>query len=120
MSEPLTIKVRSVQGYRVVEVCGEIDIASGPTLRTAIEAEVASGTQQQLIVDLGRVRFMDSSGLSLLMGMARRLGPESLGVAGSQTHLGRIFSLTGSDKLIPVFDSVSAAIESMRREDPPG
>jgi anti-sigma B factor antagonist len=117
MSEQLAVQVTTVEGYRIVEVAGEIDISTGPALRTAIEAEVASGARE-LIVDLGRVRFMDSSGLSLLIRVARQLGPQSFGVVGSQIHVDRIFTLTGSDKLIPRFDSMAEAIDFMRGGDP--
>jgi len=117
MTEQFAVQVTVVEGYRVVEVAGEIDISTAPALRTAIEAEVASGTRE-LIVDLGGVQFMDSSGLSLLIGVTRLLGPESFGVVGIQAHLARIFTLTGSDRLIPLFDSVAEAIDSLRKGDP--
>ena len=50
-------------------------------------------------MDLSGVRFMDSSGLNVLVGTARRLGAGSFGVVVSRPSIRRIFSVTGIDNL---------------------
>ena len=53
-----------------VVVRGEIDIAGGPVLDAAIlEREP---TAAEVVIDLGNVSFIDSSGLRSLLGAARR------------------------------------------------
>jgi len=96
----------------VIEAYGEIDIASAGELRAMIDSSCQVGADR-LIVDLSGVRFMDSSGLNVLIGTARRLGAGSFGVVVSRPSIRRIFSVTGIDNLVPVFDSVVEAVQAL-------
>ena len=70
MGEALTIRVRREQGYAVVAVAGEVDIATVTRLRERLFELAASG--RTLVVDLDQVSFIDSAGLAALVGAARR------------------------------------------------
>jgi anti-sigma B factor antagonist len=111
MTEPITLQVTKVAGHAVVAVSGEIDISSVPDMRAAIDAVLTDGTRQ-LIVDLDGVRFMDSTGLNLLIGVVKQLGPGTLGVVANRSSIRRIFSISGIDQVIPLYESVAAAVEA--------
>jgi anti-anti-sigma factor len=100
--------------YLVIEAYGEIDIASAGDLWEMIDSSLRLGAGQ-LIVDLSGIRFMDSSGLNALIGTARQLGPDSFGVVVSRPSIRRIFAVTGIDNVIPVFDSVPEAAQTLDR-----
>jgi len=68
MGEALTIEVRHEQGCAIVTVAGEIDIATVTRLRERLLEVAASG--RPLVADLDRVSFIDSAGLSALVGAA--------------------------------------------------
>ena len=70
MGEALTIEVRHEQGYAIVAVAGEIDISTVTGLRECLFELAASG--RPLLVDLDQVTFIDSAGLSVLVGTAKR------------------------------------------------
>jgi anti-sigma B factor antagonist len=70
MGEALTIRVRREQGYAIVAVAGEVDIATVTRLRERLFGLAASGST--LVVDLDQVSFIDSAGLAALVGAARR------------------------------------------------
>jgi anti-sigma B factor antagonist len=112
MTEQITFEITTTDRYAVVAVTGEIDISSAPRMRETIES-VVEGGPPQLIVDLGGVEFMDSSGLNTLIAAVRHMGPESLRVVATHPHIRRIFSITGTDKVIPVFDSLDEAIQGV-------
>jgi anti-anti-sigma factor len=57
----------STDGIEVVDVEGEIDIYSAPRLRELL-IDLVSTTNYQLIVDLDKVGFLDSTGLGVLVG----------------------------------------------------
>jgi anti-anti-sigma factor len=57
----LEIEMQGRDGSTIVKLCGEIDLASAPQLRAALESLVSSG--DRIVVDLGEVTFIDSSGL---------------------------------------------------------
>jgi len=52
-----------------IVVHGDIDIAGGPTLEAAILSQESNNS---IVIDLGDVSFIDSSGLRSLLGASRR------------------------------------------------
>lgn len=56
----------------VVAVHGEVDLATVGKLREAFTRAVASGAQE-IVVDLGFCRFIDSAGVAALLSLNRRL-----------------------------------------------
>jgi len=51
----------------VLTVGGEIDPYTAPQLETALEKAASDGGPQRIVVDLGGVGFLDSSGLRALI-----------------------------------------------------
>jgi anti-sigma B factor antagonist len=106
----LALTARSIADRTVLEVGGEIDVYTAPSLREKIISLVAAGTTM-LIVDLTHVEFLDSTGLGVLVGALRRLR----GVGGTfsivcdQERLLKIFRITALDSVLTIYDSVEAA-----------
>ncbi|MGQ0465236.1 MAG: STAS domain-containing protein [Sporichthyaceae bacterium] len=64
-----------------VTVSGEVDLATAPRLRTALEE--AAGAGGRITVDLRAVRYLDSAGMAALFefsthGMSVRVAPGSI------------------------------------------
>ena len=63
-----TVIVTEAAGVQVqVHVGGEVDLGSATALRMAIEQAVAVAAVTQVVVDLGEVGFLDSSGIVVLI-----------------------------------------------------
>ena len=99
-------------GLRVVRVAGEVDLGAGGTLaaRLATALEECRG----VIVDLEACTFIDSSGLSALLGAARASAGEDgrrrLAVHAPQDNgVRRLFSLTRTRDLLQVHDDLAGA-----------
>jgi anti-sigma B factor antagonist len=76
----LAVERSRVDGYELLEVEGELDIATAPRMIAALnEAFVELSTP--LVVDLSSVEFMDSTGLALLMNAHRRVRRRGQGFA---------------------------------------
>ena len=61
-------EIREVQGVTIIRPEGKITIGEGDLrMREAVEKALAEG-KKKLIVDLGKVSFMDSSGVGELVG----------------------------------------------------
>jgi len=106
----LSMATRTERGYAVLEVAGEIDVYTAPQLRERLIALVEGGATQ-VVVDLGRVEFLDSTGLGVLVGALKRLrvvGGELLLVC-AQERLLKIFRITGLDRVFALHDSVADA-----------
>ena len=65
MTAEFSVETTQVEGKTVIQVRGEIDIATCERLRDAIEPHL--GPQQTIVLDLSGVEFMDSSCLTVLI-----------------------------------------------------
>jgi anti-sigma B factor antagonist len=68
---PLAVERSRVDGYELLTVQGELDIANAPRMLTVLNEAIAD-MAAPLVVDLTDVAFMDSTGLALLMNARRR------------------------------------------------
>ena len=95
----------------VLQVTGEVDVYTAPMLREQIRELSANGAVH-LIVDLGQVDFLDSTGLGALVGGLRRLREAggSLALVISTSRILRLFQITGLIKALAAQRSVADAI----------
>ena len=99
LHDTVRVTVAHVADAVVVTVEGEVDMASIPALRVALD-DVES--DHELILDCSGVTFMDSSGLSVLVTLWSRLQERggSLHVRNPSPAVRRVMELTGLDDLI--------------------
>ena len=103
-------------GIEVIDVRGEIDIYTAPRLRELLTA-LASKNNCQLIVDLEKVKFLDSTGLGVLVGGLKRVRAHdgSLDLVCTQARLLKIFRTTGLTKVFGIHETVDQAIAAKGR-----
>jgi anti-sigma B factor antagonist len=109
----LIVDVRDEAGHKVLVVAGEVDVHTAHTLRHRFAGLVASGVRT-LIVDLGGVEFLDSSGRSALVsGLIKfRDVDGSLSLVCPRSQLRRVFAITGLDQVFVIYPTVDAAINA--------
>lgn len=86
----------------VIAVHGGLDLATAPHLRRASDSALASGIAD-IVVDLGTVRMVDSSGLHELVRLhhrAERSG-QVLTILSSRLQVRRVLALIGPDVVLP-------------------
>ncbi len=84
-------------GTATVVVSGEVDLSSAPIVENAIYDAVAADGVDAVVVDLSAVRFLDSSGIALLL-KGRRQADEngvSYQVTGAHGTVRRVLELSG-------------------------
>jgi anti-anti-sigma factor len=59
-------------GSPVVKIAGEVDLSNVEVVRSAVDAALEPEVQRVLF-DLSELRFIDSSGLAMLVGIASRV-----------------------------------------------
>lgn len=75
---------------------GEMDLANAETAETTLREALLSG--KEVVVDLGKLEFLDSTGVAMLVA-AMREGRERLGFLPSEHDaVRRLLSLTGLDE----------------------
>ena len=114
----LSVTTREESGRTIVEVGGEIDVYSAPTLRDRLNALVADG-HHDLIVDMQGVEFLDSTGLGVLVGGLKRVRTHSgsLQLVCSQERVLKVFRITGLTKVFAIHDTVEQALANDTRAE---
>lgn len=105
------VMVSRRNGWVTVAVIGELDLASAPRVRTAVAAAVADGGTR-LVLDLGGVDFIDSTGLGVVLGAVRRVRSAggSIRLVVREPAVLKVFELTGLDQVLPILPSVDEAV----------
>jgi anti-sigma B factor antagonist len=98
-----------LDGHTVVEVTGEIDVASAPVLRDRLLALLNRGAES-LVVDLRGVTFIDSTGIGSLLRVYHRqcLLGGSIHFVADQPAVLRVFDVMQLTRRLHVTPSVAA------------
>lgn len=107
----LSLATRTVANHTVLEVGGEVDVYTAPRLRERLVELVDAGARD-IVVDLGRVDFLDSTGLGVLVGALKRLRAAggTFAVVCAKEPLLKVFRITALDQVFPLHDTVEAAV----------
>jgi anti-sigma B factor antagonist len=99
-------------GVAVVSAEGELDAYAAPELTASFE-DVARA--ENVVADLARVSFMDSTALGLVVRAVRELGERgaAVRVVLPQTSARRIFEITMLDQVLPVAASREDALAEL-------
>lgn len=100
-------------GTAVVAINGHLDKYSAPDVRAALIALINEGRYRQ-VVDLTAVTFVDSTGLGVIVGAAKRAvahGGRLALVVDLDGRVGKALRITGVYKAIPHAPTVEEALE---------
>lgn len=89
-----------------VKLPGEIDHHKVRTLALEIDTAIVEKAPQELIFDFSDVRFMDSSGIGLLIGRYRTM--KCFGgcvyTSGAKGHMAKLIAMAGIEKYIGKYE----------------
>jgi anti-sigma B factor antagonist len=107
----LELESHAAGDWTVLTVGGEVDLNTAPQLKERIGTLIAQG-HTRIVVDLERVGFMDSTGLSALVSGLMRTGEGGgeMAVVCTTPHVLRLLALTGLDQVLKVHSSVADAV----------
>lgn len=111
----LVFAARTEDGYVIASLGGELDVACTAVLRERL-AGLLRPRGSELVIDLSKVSFCDSSGLAVLVGTGRRaraLGG-ALRLAAPAPAVASALRLSGLLRQFDVFPTVVAATANHR------
>lgn len=111
----MEIRFRRTGQTLIVILDGELDHHTAERVRTRLDMEIVSAGTKNMIFDLSKVRFMDSAGIGVIVGRHKnisRLGGKTA-VAGMNPQTRKVLELTGFGNIIPFYDSVDVAGQSI-------
>jgi stage II sporulation protein AA (anti-sigma F factor antagonist) len=99
----------------VARPVGELDLQVADALRRHLVRHLGIGRARNLVLNLSRVSFIDSSGLGVILGRYRQvkaLGGE-MAIVGPTPPVNRVLELAGLHRLVRFFASEEEALESL-------
>src|SRR5215218_2137588 len=113
--EGLAVHESDVDGVRLLEAFGELDVATAPRLCALLDAARIQRVRR-VVVDLTGVDFCDSTGLRALIGASTelRVGGGRLAIACFPGGaVSRLFDIVGARETLRVFGSQAEALASV-------
>jgi anti-sigma B factor antagonist len=107
----LEVETSQAGDATVLSLRGEIDVYTAPRLRQAI-VDLVDGGVRGIVVDMGGVDFLDSTGLGVLVeGLKRTRGKDgNLSIVATQDKILKIFDITGLTKAFDMYASLDQAL----------
>ena len=108
------MEVRSFEkeGVVVFQVDGEINISTSPELKKFYEKH----KPKKIVIDLGEVAYVDSSGLATLVDMLKRTKMQGgvMSLTGMSIKVKSLFEITKLDKLFLICRSQDEAVSRIQ------
>ncbi len=89
-----------------------IDALNAPTVKGEIMALLKPGAK--VILDLGEVEFLDSSGMGVILSITRELSSSggTLKITNVKKAVRTLFELVRFHRIIQIYDTTDAAVQS--------
>jgi len=98
----------------VVAAVGEVDLHTAPEIKRRI-TELAEAGHTQIVVDLSRIDYLDSTGLGVLVGSLKRLREKDgeLRLVHPTPRVMRVLEITRLVNVFQIFDTEEEALSSL-------
>jgi stage II sporulation protein AA (anti-sigma F factor antagonist) len=109
------LDIELYQDTLLVRPSGELDLGEADYLRNALEEALNREQVKNLVFNLARVSFVDSSGLGVLLGRYKRVVKNGgkVFVVSPQPQVRRILELSGLLRIMNEFPSETEALEKI-------
>ena len=99
-------------GAAVLALAGELDLGSIGALKEAVGHRLTA--EAHVVLDLAGLTFCDSTGLGAFVALHRqaRSAEARFALAAPRRRIADLFTLSGIDQVISVYDSVEAALST--------
>jgi anti-sigma B factor antagonist len=103
----------------VISLAGEVDLYTAPEFKQQLLEVIGEGATD-VVVDLSKTTFIDSTTLGVLVGGVKRLRPAGgqLSLVCSDRNITKIFEITGLDKVFPIHETRTEAVETIDSREP--
>ncbi|MCW7488905.1 STAS domain-containing protein [Leptospira meyeri] len=116
----MVIHEKSSKQVVIITIEGEVDLYNAKELKDILDDKMRKH-QYEIVVNLEKVPFMDSSGIGTLVTAMYKLKKYhgNLKVCSIHGSVAKVFKLTGMESHLEVFDSEEKAVLSLVEEREP-
>jgi anti-sigma B factor antagonist len=110
------VSVQRRAGTAIVHVVGELDLATAPTLTSALRD--LERPCERVVLDVSGLEFIDSTGLRLAVEEYQRAMADGFDfvIAGAEENVLRVLRIAGLDVTLPLAPDVASAIGDSARD----
>ena len=105
-------------GIPLIELEGEVDVYTAPQLKQQMISLLEAGTKQ-IVVDLSKVEYLDSTALGVLIGGLKRIRERdgNLSLICPSPRIKRVFEITGLDKIFDIYNTEQNAKDALLKKE---
>jgi anti-sigma B factor antagonist len=110
----LQIAARHLDNVTIFDISGDIDLASSPQLRKALLREFRELKTPRVVLNLGAVRYMDSSGVASLveaLKASREVGSRFI-LFGLNRTVREVLQLSRLAKIFEIYEDEAQSVAS--------
>jgi anti-anti-sigma factor len=113
-STELDIKTQRIRKHVLVKLAGRLDITQSDEVESHLAKDVLSG-DGDIIIDLGAISYISSSGIRIFVGMVRELNKQGrkLKLCNITTPVRKVFDVVELLDLFDVYETEQDAISSL-------
>lgn len=100
-------ELKTIRNTLVVRLEGEFDMLIADSLRKEIDLRLENKQINNLILNLEKVSFIDSSGLGVIIGRYKKVAAANgkMYIVGARPNVEKILSFSGINKLVPMYSN---------------
>ncbi len=101
----MDVELKQVRNTLIVKIAGEFDLIIADRLRNQIDDKLKGGSIKNLIINLEKVTFIDSSGLGMIIGRYKKISADNgkMYIVGAKPNVEKILFFSGINKLVPMY-----------------
>ena len=110
----MDIKIEKLGKHVLVRLSGRLDITQSDEVESTLSKDVQSG-EGDMIINLGQVSYISSSGIRIFVGMVRELGRQGrkLKLCNITAPVKKVFDVVELLDLFEVYNSEEEAVKSL-------
>lgn len=107
------LEFKQVRNTLIVRVRGEIDMLVSEKMRKEIDKKVEENEIANLIMNLEKVNFIDSSGLGVIIGRYKKINASGgrMCIVGANPSIQKILVFSGINKLVPLYNTEQEVVQ---------
>ncbi|HHW60805.1 MAG TPA: anti-sigma F factor antagonist [Syntrophomonadaceae bacterium] len=109
----MELEFKQVRNTLIVRVRGEIDMLVSEKMRKEIDKKVEENEIANLIMNLEKVNFIDSSGLGVIIGRYKKINASGgrMCIVGANPSIQKILVFSGINKLVPLYNTEQEVVQ---------
>lgn len=111
----MDIKIERIGKHVLVRLAGRLDITQSDEVETALSKDVQNG-EGDMIINLGQISYISSSGIRIFVGMVRELGRQGrkLKLCNITPPVKKVFDVVELMDLFEVYNTEEEAVASLK------